>query len=1102
MSQTRFSVIQIAPEKKKNLEEKLTEVYHTIKNKFKSFGTFQDVLTKSSDYHSKDLKDEQSPEEFAKRELIEPLIELLGFEIVAETVLPSPSGRKKPDYTIRPKRQDKPIFYVEAEPLSTDLYSKDHGVSQVQDWLLSRASKTDYGIATNGFQWILLKFDTVSAQSKDFLKVDLRPIFLRILNPDSFVSPKEVERIVEDFLVLDREYVSLFLEGYLERIEKEKEEISKRFYNDYVRFLFGYDKKGNTVEGTCLLNKVITPSDTSDNSVNLFSVVFMNRIIFIKFLEEKGIVPKNLLKKLLESYKSSGTPGTFYETYLKPLFYEVFNKSKANRISTVRTSPIYNQIPYLNGGLFREVIESEKNFNIENEGVELVLENLLEGYSFGSDSGINPDILGYIFEKTINFISGTGTNQQKMQGAYYTPDDVVEFIIEETLIPILFKKMIKGLKNSGWSDTDLRGYNSIEDILNPEKMPRNPMHIRKIIESINTIRILDPACGSGHFLTAMLSQILRVKEHLLRTVEEDTERYKLKREIISQNLFGVDIDKNAVEIARLRLWLSIIEEVEDPEHIGTLPNIDFNIIAGNSLVGWLDENLLTHPLINLLEDSYVQGTLDSLSVYYGNRVDEVRELLGKMKLKDTIKAYETLLEMYSFESGERAVKIREILEKIREKLYELINNSYLDFLHENSSLDKSHFEKIGENLSNRIPFHWKIDFENVFEEGGFDVVVGNPPYIEDRNYNEIDLEIIECSQKIKRKKRKKVRKALLYHSRDCGNTHAYFIERSIRLLKDSGRFGFIVPIALVSTERMSSVREFVHNNSCLVKYYNFDDRPGKIFSGLEHCRATIAITEKGVGVRKITTSKYHRWHSENRSQLFEDLKMINWKLRDSQKVVPKIGSKIEKKILKKLSQKSRGKTVKDFVKEDGVRIWYHNAPQYWIHTHTEDFLPRVEHYESYKESSKTGEKVLHNLKETKVSPHYKPLILHPENSFVINGLLNSSLFYWWFVVWSDGRDLLKQHVESFYIDLDNFPSNLKEKLRPLIDELMKSYDENSNVKVNRRSGGYAIRFKEMSPSKSKDIIDEIDDVFSDYYEFNDDEMKFIKEFDIKFRIKD
>lgn len=89
-------------------------------------------------------------------------------------------GKKKPDYIIRPKKQEKPIFYVEAESFNTDLYSDGQGLSQVRNWLLSRASKTDYGIATDGFQWILLKFDAASAQSKEFFKVDLRPIFLKI----------------------------------------------------------------------------------------------------------------------------------------------------------------------------------------------------------------------------------------------------------------------------------------------------------------------------------------------------------------------------------------------------------------------------------------------------------------------------------------------------------------------------------------------------------------------------------------------------------------------------------------------------------------------------------------------------------------------------------------------------------------------------------------------------------------------------------------------------------------------------------------------------------------------------------------------------------
>jgi len=1094
MYQARLPLIQIDPEKRENLDRKLGAVYQKIKNRFKIFGTFQEVLTRpTAKFYSKDLKDEQIPEESTKRNLIEPLIELLGFEIISETMLVSPGGRKEPDYVIRPKKQDKPIIYVEAEPINTDLYSKGHGISQVKDWLISRASKTDYGIATDGFLWILLKFDTTSAQSKEFLKVDLRPIFLRILNPKAFISQEEVEKVEERFLTFDREYISKFLEGYLDYIEKEKEEISKRFYNDYVRYIFGFDEKGNTVKGTCLLDKVVLPSDTSSDR-NLFSVVFMNRIIFVRFLEEKGIVPKNLLRRLLKEYKSSRTPGSFYETYLKPLFYEVFNKGRDSRTSRVKSNPLFNQIPYLNGGLFREVVEDEKDFNIENEGIELVIENLLEKYSFGLDSGINPDILGYIFEKTINFISGTGTNQQKMKGAYYTPDDVVEFIIENTLIPTIFNKMIDGLKKSGWSETDLKGYNSIEDILSPENMPKNPIHIAKMIETIETIKVLDPACGSGHFLTAMLSQILRVKESLLRTIGKDVERYQLKREIISENLFGVDIDDNAVEIARLRLWLSIIEEVENPQHIDTLPNIDFNIIAGNSLIGWLDEKLSIHPLINLLEDTYLQERLADLTEFYEKEMKIIEELLGKMKLKDTIEAYKMLLRMYSLESGERAVKIHHIIEKIREKLYEVISNSYLAFLHENGSLDKKEFDELGKRLSGRNPFHWKIDFEDVFAEGGFDVAVGNPPYIEDANYDNIDLIIIEVLKKTRKGKRK-IGRPLFYNSKDCGNTHAYFAERSIKLLKRNGMFGFIVPISLASTDRMGSIRGFIHNNSSKVKYFNFDDRPGKIFSGLEHCRATIVITSKGTGVDQVFTSKYHRWYTENRSNLFADLKTTDWEITHPEHIVPKIGTKIEKKILKKIREKSFRKTVSDFIEDAGVKIWYHNAPQYWIHAHTEDHLPKTQYFENYDEERGRP----YNLREEKVSSHYKSLVFDSESSFVINGLLNSSLFYWWFVIWSDGRDLLAQHVKDFPIDLHKFPSKLKKRLRPLVDELMKSYDRNSNVKVNRRSGGYVIRYTEIIPSKSNKIIDDIDNIFADDYGFSKDEKTFIKNFDIEFR---
>ncbi|MEM2970069.1 MAG: DNA methyltransferase [Candidatus Bathyarchaeia archaeon] len=1093
MTQTRFSIVTVDPKKIQELDSKLKELYHNIKSKFKKFGTFQEVIAQSASYSSKDLVDNQEPEEFAKQQLIEPLINFLGYELVSETVLASPAGKKTPDYTIRSKDQ-KVIFYVEAEPINTDLRSSGRGVSQVDSWLISKAAKSDYGIATDGLLWIVRKFDAASARCMDFHVINLKPIFLKLLNPASFIEVSEIGKIEESFLYLDCAYIFNFLERFLERIEEEKEAISKRFYNDYVRYVFGFDEKGNTIQGTCLIKEVTVPLNQPKNQANLFSIIFMNRLIFIKFLEEKRIISKDFLKKLYEKYQSSGTPSTFYETYLKPLFYEVFNKEPSNRISVVRNNPFYKDIPYLNGGLFRKVIPCEDSYNISNEGIELVLENLLEKYSFGLESGINPDILGYIFEKTINFISGTGTNQQKMQGAYYTPDDVVGFIVEKTLTPVIFNKMLESLRKAGWSESDLKGYDSLETLLDSKNMPKNPVHIREMLNALDDIRVLDPACGSGHFLTAMLHQLLRIKESLLSALGENIDRYNIKREIISKNLFGVDIDENAVEIARLRLWLSLIEEVNGQKHIKTLPNIDFNIVSGNALIGWLNENLTKHPLIDLSEDEQVKALIAELSSTYPIQTTEICKLLQKLSIENTISAYDKLVEIYSLESGERAVKIKEALEKVRKKLYVVITGSYIDFLNEKGNFSRSDVEVLGKNLESRNPFHWKVDFGKVIFSGGFDVVVGNPPYIEDRNYNDLDLQIIRAKEKTKQGKRRKATKPLLYESQDCGNTHAYFIERSISLLKFGGLFGFIVPISLVSTDRMSSIRKFIHNNSSEVSYYNFDDRPGKIFSGLEHCRATIVVTKRGSGVKGVTTSKYHRWYTQDRPHLLENLQIVYWQLDEQASMIPKIGTEIEKHILDKLSTKAHGKRVGMYLVEDGIKVWYYNAPQYWIHAHTEQYLPKVEYYHSGElDNNKSPYKI-------EVSSHYKSLEFDADTAIVVNGLLNSSLFYWWFVVWSDGRDLLSQHITSFPINPAIFRKEQIASLEKLVDELMQSYEKNSNTKINERSGGYIIKIKEVIPKKSKEIIDKIDDIFGEYFGFSKEELEFIKNFDAEFRM--
>ena len=955
---------------------------------------------------------------------------------------------------IRPKERDEPLLYVEAESLNSDLKGKKEGIAQVRSWLISRASKTDYGLATDGLQWFLLKFDSASAQTKIMLKVDLRPVFIKLQNSAALVTRDEISSIEKDFLYLDEEYISSFLREKLETIEIHKDDISQKFYNDYVKNVFGYDKSGNQILGTCLLNKIDPPLDTPAHDKNLFAVVLMNRLIFTKFLEEKGIVPKDFLKKLLTKYKSLALPSTFYQTYLKPLFYEVFNKGEINRREEISTHQIFKNIPYLNGGLFNEVVSNESSYNVGNDGIELVINNLLNEYDFGSDSVINPDILGYIFEKTINFISGTGTNQQKMKGAYYTPDDVVEFIIEETLTPIIFKKMCQGLKDSGWDEKNIQGYHSLNDILDPANRPKNPLIIRNMLKRIDEIKILDPACGSGHFLTAVLSFLLRVKEDLLLTIEDNVQRYQIKRDIISKNIFGVDIDENAIEIARLRLWLSLIEEVEDTEHIETLPNIDFNILVGNSLIGWLDERLSKHPLVSLLEDSYIEGTLDSFELIYGEKISKIRELLKKLKLKDTIQAYKQLLELYSSESGERAVKIRTIIEKIRNKLYTVINDSYLAFLYDKFNLRKVTLDELKRCLNGINPFHWKIDFENVFAKGGFDVVVGNPPY----------GNLLKNDEK----------KVMFYYStKNASEIAANFLERIFPLTRKNGLIGLVLANSIAINKSTAMARKLIKKNMTKSEMALFGTRPSKLFKDVE-IRVMIFVGEKdepeNFGV--IFTTEAIKFKAEQRKTILNDLSFestenltlgktkIGDKLADTS--LPKVGNPLIRSILLKLKENSEivfGQRISSQGFEHSLQ--FRKTGGYWLNALEE--MP------------------YHSTKiETIMFEH------EVERDFSII-LINSSLFYLYWSTYGNLRDLPPSLLKKF-----PFPS--LDKIKQYSDKILTLKKSVSDCLLNSFLPNVG-QVGEFRTAQCRLQIDSIDELLGDIYGLTSVEIDFVKKYD-------
>ena len=1084
----------------------IEKIYLDLHGSFKEFSKMQDlILSEKGTYSSNDLVTGQKPESLVRQSIVDPILEFLGLKWTNETNLPTSYGRRVPDYSVYTVDNTKPILYIEAEPINTNLYEKEisgHkvGLGQVKEWLYSRFSKSENAIATNGFYWVLVTLETEDSSIREITSIDLRPFFKNLLMNDTIVETTELRKIIENFHNLHKEKIYDYLNEQKTIVENNKNQVSNSFYVKYMEYVLGRNSVGEPTGGMSLLSSIIVPDDFMESKRELFAVITMNRLIFIYFLEDRGLVPRNILTGLYQKYREAKPPENFYNTYLKPLFYNVFNTNKENRPDFVKAYELYSEIPYLNGGLFNYVVEEENNYTIKDEGIDLVLNSLFSGVSIGlsNDANVRPEILGFIFERTINYISGNGTNAQKMLGAYYTPEDVVQYIVRNTLDRKIFSAMKDGLIASGWKDRDLVGLETVEDVL--ESVKPNEKVVAAMLSRVDQLKVIDPACGSGHFLTVVLNELARVESSLLMIIGTSPDYYGIKRKVVTNNIFGVDLDDIGVEITKLRLWLSIISEIDtnEKEHIESLPNVDYNIVNGNALVGHLYENI-SNNLFPVQFDPLFYNDLNQIE----NRLEKEGKLI-KEKLQSgipsaCIEAFSMFAVKYKSMSGKKALSIKHIMKRVRTNVYSVLGQAYLSYIASESSNIKDKTADLNSMLQRSNPLHWDIDFSEITKQKGFDVVLGNPPYVEDNaiDRTKIDLLAIRSQRKLPSGR---YASPLIYKTQDCGNTHAYFIERSLNLLKSDGILGFIVPISLVSTDRMAPVRELLMNSSNRVEYYNFDDRPGKIFSGIEHCRSTIVIASKGNGTDNVTTSKYHRWQSRDRSTLFDNLMTVNLNVKSRSEIVPKLGTEIEKNILSKLYSRSGGFTISNFLEKNSIKVWYHNAPQYWIHAHYDEYVPKVEYYSDFTKDSNDGKILLGKPYEIKATGHYKYIELNEENAAAVSAILNSSLFYWWFVIKSDGRDLLSDIIVSLPINLDSIDKKIMKSLKEKGIKLMKDYELNSNVKINIRKGGYVIKIMEIIPKRSYSKIVEIDKLVSEIYDFTHEEADFIRKFDLNFRL--
>ena len=650
------------------------------------------------------------------------------------------------------------------------------------------------------------------------------------------------------------------------------ERVTKRFYSEFSELRLDFI---NLIEGI-----------TNDAERFWYASVLLNRLMFIYFLQKKGFIQGNsrYLDDKLEESLDRG-PDRYYSEFLEALFFEGFAKPEHERGAEARD--LLGPIPYLNGGLFlRHKLENENsNIRIPDLAFENVL-RLFGRYSWhlddtpgARDNEINPDVLGYIFEKYIN---------QKAFGAYYTRSEITEYLCERSIHSVILAKV---------NQNSVRQFDDLNELM---MRLDGALCILLLDEILPRLSILDPACGSGAFLVAAMKNLLDVygavygrievlNDHYLSSELAKIRRdhpslnYYIRKRIITDNLYGVDIMDEATEIARLRLFLALVSSAQKLAELEPLPNIDFNIMAGNSLIGLLNVDDKRFDDKTDMADQSQQDMLQSLKARdYRRALNEKNRLIALYR--DTDRAYsdhlQTLRGDINKQRGEAQGTLNEILLDDFRALKIQYEEAQLKGKAKKRPLETADIEALN-------PFHWGYEFDEIIEtRGGFDVIITNPPWEEFKPndaefFMQYDKNISKHKMKFKDLKQIKaqlledsdIRNVYLIHisgyrhvsafyrntpqyknqiSRVNGrkqgtdiNLYKLFTEQCFNLLRAGGACGIVIPSGIYSDLGTKQLRSMLFENSAVTGLFGFENRKA-IFEGVDSRFKFVVLTfERG-----------------------------------------------------------------------------------------------------------------------------------------------------------------------------------------------------------------------------------------------------------------
>jgi hypothetical protein len=884
----------------------------------------------------------------------------------------------------------------------------------------------------------------------------------------------------------------------------DADQITKTFYREFSK----YQKQ--------LVQEIHGLEKISDKE--WYSSLLLNRLMFIYFMQWKGFMDGNqnyLADRLskIRAIKGKNEFYGFFKDFLLPLFHKGLGAG-SKIIVPPEIARIVGEIPYVNGGIFSEhELELKNSINIPDEAFESIF-NFFDEYQWhldsrrtGNPNEINPDVLGYVFEQFVN---------NKDQGAYYTKEDITEYMTRNTLVIRLLQRienecsinllrlLAQNCERYIWpsltwgeefeiSLSALTTAESLDKKTNSQlglpaesgwetkkrieyvKMLRNKISngeidnlselvslnidletlasdiidgldtsedVVRIWNILSSLKIVDPTCGSGAFLFAALNQLehlysvlldageLHAKtsknkelQELLEIVKRHPSRtYFILKHATQRNLFGVDIMKEATEIARLRLFLKLISAIDDYKDIEPLPDLEFNIKAGNMLVGITQSEHLQNHI----------STIDAMS--FVEDIENQRDHLADL-WENFVSAQEL--------GHEKAISAKKLLNNgtaiIRSTLDHLFYEST------NVSKTKQTFDEWRESTS---PFHWFVEFPEVFRNGGFDIVIGNPPYI---NKSRVSYNTEG------------------HFTSDCPDIYALCMERASMLTKHDGVFTMIVMANLVFSERYVKLREFLSKRFPTRYISGFTKIPAALFEGARVLNVIFIGFNQN---RELYTSPFHRWIQEFRPHLMSSIRYNKVPTEvDKTLVWPFITSPVLASEMKMGSGTLKGEVLSrglNYELIEGKVSWdktlgrmhplFYKAVAY---NKISAFIepPPVEDSEGNPAQTSMLKVMWFNSEETR--------------DIALTLFVSRWMFAWW-AMYGDDNHVTQENLLSFPINVGEISALHKRTLLSLAKKLHKQMTLNVNWKKNA-----GLKIGSWDLSSSKDLLGDIDKAWAE-----------------------